>query len=640
MKFSAKKPYKVYAVVMACFFRDEYARQLWILNEEAAKRNAKLIIFSSLDELLTNSSYSSSDRCIFNLVPLERFDGVVLFSDSYKDDNELERFVARAKEKDVRVITVDKPVGDAYAHIVHDYNIVFRQICEHMIGEHDFKNIYFMGGTQDASFAIERLNIFKAVMKKHHRKVTEDQLYYGGFWSKPCKAEMDRMFLEIEAGKPLPDAIICANDYMCFTVMEYLAEKGLNVPDDVAISGLDGLESERFCSPRLTTGVMDYVISSEKIFDLLEDPSEKPKGNVVLSSKIQIGQSCGCHGVEPESTGTTVVNLKTNIRQHVNYEEEISILGTITDDDPDISVELMQLPRFLDNLFYSSFTFVSNLTYLDEVSISVETKSHPMDKSGYFTKKMAVWEDDHIKNVFSGSFDKNIKLGDIVPNLFEKLERDPIMLVTPVRAKREVVGYTAITFKPDKFWITGYSTFLVSFNHMLEMLRTQFMLAKTYMVDSLTGLLTRNGFYKTIDTNMIASSDKELSVISIDMDNLKYINDTYGHSEGDAALIKIGNFIKKSIKNETAARIGGDEFLIAFISDDTKLRTAEIINSIREQIQAHNAHKKSEYHLEASIGVYANTIRSRSFDFFLKRADDLMYQQKLEHKKENGTFPR
>lgn len=638
MKFSAKKPYKVYAVVMACFFRDEYARQLWILNEEAKRRNAKLIIFSSLDELLINSSYSSSDRSIFSLVPLERFDGVILFSDSYKDDNELQRFVAAANEKNVRIITVDKPVGNAYAHIVHDYNQVFREICEHMIGKHKFKNIYFMGGTRDASFAIERLNIFKDVMKKHHRKVSEDQLYYGGFWSKPCKVEMERMFREIENGKPMPDAIICANDYMCFTVIDMLEEHGLRVPDDVAISGLDGLESERFCSPRLTTGVMDYVISSEKIFNLLEDPDDKPKGNVVLPSKIQIGQSCGCHGVVPESTGTSVVNLKTNIRQHVNYEEEISILGTISDDDPDFTLELKEIPRFLDNLSYLSFTFAANLTYLDEVSISVDSENYPKDKSGIFTKKMAVWEVDRIKNTCSDSFEKTVKFGDIVPKLYEKLERDPVMLVIPVHAKKQTVGYTVMTLNPNKFWITGYSTFLVSFNHMLEMLRTQFMLTRTYMVDSLTGLLTRNGFYKNIDTNMIACSEKELSVISIDMDNLKHINDTYGHSEGDAALKKIGSFIKKAINKETAARIGGDEFLIAFIDDDTKLRTAQIINSIHEQIRDHNMHKRTEYLLEASIGVYANTIRSRSFDFFLKRADDLMYQQKEEHKSINGSY--
>lgn len=638
MKYSSGKNYKVIAVVLACFFRDELAEQLAVLRSEAEKHNIKLVVFSTLEDLYVENYFTKGERAVFDLIPVERFDGVILFSESFKDDNCLNSFVKRAHKKKVRLITIDRSIPEAFSHVRFDYGNIFREICRHMICDHNYKHICYMGGMKNNSYSEERLQIFLDEMKKNNMPLSDNQIYYGEFWSQPCRKEMERMFKEIENGMPMPDAIICANDYMCFTVIDFLNERGLSVPDDIAISGLDGISSEKYCSPRLTTGVIDVQKAVECMFDLLTSENKPQKSDNVILSKLQIGHSCGCNGLCSESTGTSVVHLRTTIRHHLNFEQDVSQLGTSSYGDMNFDRAMTDIPRFLSDLSYSSFCFVVNRTYLNEVGFTNSYIDFEFDESGKFTKEMQVWKISADGKNNSDSFEESITFGELMPAFRERLESNEDILVLPLHAEGLPVGYAVATFNSDNFWLTGYSTFVVNFNHMLEMQMIQFRLAKTYMQDSLTGLLNRNGFYQKIDAMMITASDYELSVISLDMDNLKQVNDTYGHSEGDAALCEIGNFIKKAVRYETAARIGGDEFLIAFIGTDTKKRCSEIVRNIRSQIVERNKYKTTEYDISASIGEYTNVIRSRSFDQFLKKADELMYKEKYMHKLSNGTL--
>ena len=193
-----------------------------------------------------------------------------------------------------------------------------------------------------------------------------------------------------------------------------------------------------------------------------------------------------------------------------------------------------------------------------------------------------------------------------------------------------------VTLDIDRFWFVGYSAFLASFRHLMELQRSQNQLMKMYMGDLLTGLYNRNGFYLKVNQLLEKSEDLDLSVISLDMDGLKRINDTYGHAEGDEALHSLGDIIRGSLRQELAARIGGDEFLVAFVGKNIESRTREIVSRMERGIEEYNKVSGKVYELQASIGSYTDCVRGHSLDFFLKKADDLMYACKYNHKKNQG----
>lgn len=190
----------------------------------------------------------------------------------------------------------------------------------------------------------------------------------------------------------------------------------------------------------------------------------------------------------------------------------------------------------------------------------------------------------------------------------------------------------------DRFWFVGYSAFLASFRHLMELQRSQNQLMKMYMEDLLTGLYNRNGFYLKVNQLLEKAEDLDLSIISLDMDGLKRINDTYGHAEGDEALHSLGSIIRSNLKQEFAARIGGDEFLVAFAGKDIGGRTREIVDRIEQGIYEYNKVSNKAYELQASIGSYTDCVQGHSLDYFLKKADDLMYACKYNHKKAQGLI--
>ncbi|MDE6675287.1 MAG: diguanylate cyclase, partial [Acetatifactor sp.] len=94
--------------------------------------------------------------------------------------------------------------------------------------------------------------------------------------------------------------------------------------------------------------------------------------------------------------------------------------------------------------------------------------------------------------------------------------------------------------------------------------------------------------------------------------------------------------IKDSLQNEFAARIGGDEFLIAFTGKDIYNRTEEIVSDIKQRIREYNEVTTKAYEIHASIGSYTDCVRNHTLDYFLKKADDLMYARKAVHKERMG----
>jgi diguanylate cyclase (GGDEF)-like protein len=122
------------------------------------------------------------------------------------------------------------------------------------------------------------------------------------------------------------------------------------------------------------------------------------------------------------------------------------------------------------------------------------------------------------------------------------------------------------------------------------------------------------------------------SVVMIDMDRFKEINDRFGHHEGDNALRDMAAIIKGCIRHsDFAARYGGDEFILATRAEHD---IEKIIFRIQESIDNQNAKKLRPFTLEMSYGCDVFVTNSnRSIESFLKHVDAVMYRQKAERKR-------
>ena len=156
-------------------------------------------------------------------------------------------------------------------------------------------------------------------------------------------------------------------------------------------------------------------------------------------------------------------------------------------------------------------------------------------------------------------------------------------------------------------------------------------------LDPLTGLNNRGQLMRFISQKSSSqSSDKHLFVIMIDVNDFKGINDTYGHAEGDAALITVAEALKSvSAKIGTTtfiARYGGDEFIMILQADNTDA-VDTIIADVRDRIDAECEARKTPYALKIGAGYDELAGEDDSFRNCIQRADRNLYIDKENLKK-------
>ncbi|WP_186429111.1 diguanylate cyclase [Clostridium sp. BSD9I1] len=146
--------------------------------------------------------------------------------------------------------------------------------------------------------------------------------------------------------------------------------------------------------------------------------------------------------------------------------------------------------------------------------------------------------------------------------------------------------------------------------------------------DSLTGLYNRTYF----DEQMIMIEENiteyaPVSIISVDLDGLKIVNDTFGHKSGDDFLKAAANIIAKAFrKTDVIARVGGDEVCIILPKSDNKVALKKR-SDILELIENHNKENPSTL-ISMSIGTATTRSLESIYDVY-KRSDDNMYEYKL-----------
>jgi diguanylate cyclase (GGDEF)-like protein/PAS domain S-box-containing protein len=154
------------------------------------------------------------------------------------------------------------------------------------------------------------------------------------------------------------------------------------------------------------------------------------------------------------------------------------------------------------------------------------------------------------------------------------------------------------------------------------------------VVDELTGLYNRRGFL-TLGQQQLKTADRARSkmlLLFADFDELKRINDTLGHPEGDLALIEIASVLRETFReSDIVARIGGDEFVVLAIETDGV--NAEILTTrLQESLETRNARGDRRYKLSLSVGIARyDPKHSCSIDELLARADRAMYEQKQDN---------
>lgn len=214
-----------------------------------------------------------------------RVDGLAVLSRTVPDD--LLDHVARR----IPVVVLAGPDrADRFDHVSANNGAGMRALTRHVLDTYGAQNLVYIAGPADSPDANERLDGLRAAFADAGEDAQSVPVIRGDFTREGGQAIAARI---LDAG--VPRGILCSNDQTALGVLDVLEQRGIRVPDDVVVTGFDGITAGRHSRPRLTTVHQPMVdlgrVAVHAITARLDDPSASPRV-LTLPVQVVLRESC------------------------------------------------------------------------------------------------------------------------------------------------------------------------------------------------------------------------------------------------------------------------------------------------------------------------------------------------------------
>ncbi len=620
---------KKIAVLMASIDREYQQDFASGLASAGSKLGMDVCIFNSQGYMnIAISTSEIRESMIYDLPDLNEFDGIISMPATMGSDvaaRKLNEVLAPLKGKPH--VSMDIPQDGAVTIRFND-RISMEEITEHIISEHGARRIAFVSGPLDSSVATERIDACRNVMKRHGLKL-DDKMIFDGQWSRIGGKKAAEELLDL--GGQLPDAIMCGNDDMALSVIECLNEHGIRVPDDIAVTGFDALREAVMRG--ITTICRPIDRSARKAIEILNrwiDGSEPEEKTVILSTIPIFGESCGC----TQSLEYINEKLRALGSERWNMEAALTRVSMFSGTMAGVGDEKEAQKKIHE--FVRSWNIREFYLCVD-ASICRDIKRNTRS-NGYPEEMLLLYGIRNGKQYVP----QMIQTSDLTPAMQEIRKNTVCLVFCPLYYRDESLGYVALNtgngigsvLYPMLMLLNGA---LMSLLLQTSIKRSAAMIERMATEDIMTGLLNRRGYMNRAPMMLEqAKQNEEIFVLlSVDMNDMKDINDKYGHQAGDTAICRMGSALRclESI-GITPVHISGDEFLAyGIVKNDTEVQNlTAMVNSAIRRI---NTEDPWICKISASIGIYAHVPRmDDDIDYFMTMADRAMYAEKNKRKRD------
>ena len=562
--------------------------------------------------------------------------GIVIFAEMLQSDYLTEYLINLAKERGIPVFMMEHK-ADGCINFELDYDGGFADVVSHVVDVHHCKDIMMMAGNKGNSFSENRIKVFKDILTSRGIVFDMNKVLYGDFWHIPAIEALDEYFATY--GESLPDAIVCANDTMAIGLIDHLSDKGYKIPGDCIVTGFDNIRDSFYHIPTITTADPDYgqiarIIASVTTSWSDADADKRETVHHKIGCTTQLRDSCGCTRSTMEELKVMAQVLFRDNQDYFMHEQE---MGRLTSQAITIT-DVGALPEMLK----THTSLWKNQMFFVGLTVS------PVCTEQIYSS----WKDlcDYNNWIYNS--------GIAIPYQNDIMRSDSginYLLFSHLSSTDESFGYICtgtdtISFRiQQRFEEMG--SYLSSIIHSVDNnnklrkmnLEMQALSEKDYM----TGLYNRRGFLNRLGKMLkeTQNKDKYFNYAMMDLDNLKPINDTYGHSDGDLVIKALAYAIQTRVhKNGISSRFGGDEFAFVIMSDEPLEGTEDQIRyEIEYAAQYDDALVGKPYKILASIGLVSCPVSAFSsgrieavLEPLMNEADERMYADKqIRHEKQN-----
>ena len=594
----------------------------------------------SLDYFEGFSDLVQGEVNIYELIDFSRFDGVIIDSIGLmpvSTDKYIEKLYQRIRAvPGLPAYCVGMPYKDL-GRVETNNDEQIRALCRHAIQVHGCRDICLLTGSKGNFEAEQRLSVMLEEVGRQGLTVSPEHIIYGDFWYKSGI----KLAQDIQNGLiKRPDAVIAASDHMALGFIQEYLKLGGKIPQEVRVLGFEANPEAALEKVSLTSIESNFAKCAADTVDRLRQDLE-PGAEIIpyeqdADSMLQIGKSCGC----TPDTDRTLDAVKGSLYLRArNFYDGIYE----TNNDIGLLMESYVLERMTAS--QSPEECLTNIRDLSFVLLPFgrfclclrEDWLDPRDDSvpGYPDRMRQVlvrsYTNENICDLEDGPV---FETSQMLPQMWEGDEPQAYYF-TAVHFSDRNLGYAVLQRRLGDYkrFDLIYRTWIRFMSTALEMVRRKERFVVLSSHDKMTGLLNRRGMYEQLERlGPETYGGKTVFACVIDMDGLKYINDTFGHSEGDYGILRVSEAARAITEGtDICARAGGDEFYIVGIRDS--LDTEALTERFTEKLRELTAPDDKPFRVTASIG-FALSSGAPDFEELLTEADEDMYRFKLQRKRQ------
>ncbi len=589
-----------------------------------------------------NDAVRRGEMNIFNLPDLNDFDGAVLFGSGLDFHDVVDEILRRCREAGIPVI-MQGAEREGVSYVGSDNYQATRDMCAHLIEEHDAHRIVFFAGTADSHDSNLRLEAIKDYLNECGHPEYLEEVFYTN-WE---NAAASRFVKELcTSGKELPDVVICANDGLAMESCLSFIENGHKVPDDVMVTGFDYIDDSQIFDPSIAS--VDQCLTemgeaaAQLWLDIINGRAAAGTSRIIPCRFIP-GESCRCHEYRNSDKMRRRVGRegfsKRSMTTYFNRKLD-RIDSTVLS-----SRAYEELKKNLYDLLCKDHEYEGDSYHVllePNFGLSIYDSDIKLNTKGYSRNMDVVYSYEDGVRYAGESFDSV----DLVPGYIADAANHLYVFV-PLHEEDEAYGYVIFRDCVDKI----YNRFLHNYQNRLSLVLDKFRHALTLDhinkklldlmgKDSLTGVKNRMAYEdkeKYLQSLINDGSDTAFAIAAFDVNNLKLINDNNGHDAGDEYLNRCCHLICSVFKHSPVYRMGGDEFL-AVLHDEDYDRAEELSADMKSRMSPYSDEMPlPDDYVSIAMGMAKfDPAKDRSVADVMKRADEKMYEDKTRIKSTKG----
>lgn len=606
------------------------------------KDKYKIIVFNSPSDFSVNSPGDIGAKSVYDIINYDKVDCLIIDKENFKSEEIFNEIVERAREKHVPVIVLNAEVEGCFC-IMNSYDTAYEELISHLISVHNYRDFFFIGGIKDEPESERRMEIFKKTLRKNGIDFNDKNVAYGQYYEYLVYKIFDELYRKNE----LPQVFVCANDAMAFAVYQKAREYGLKIPEDIAVTGFDGLPYSQHMTPPLATCEKSYTnmaIIVEQVLEGICSNTLSP-GCFLGSYKVVAKGSCGCPTEANSLSNDDIFHVFRDPDRLAYYEEQnCNIIEKAIDFDCQ------------DNIYE---ILIECSEPGSSICIKGDYSSTLNDFVGSekgFSDKFYVLPSENDANELN-AHRRIIPFEDMVPYFDEWMTDNTLYMVTSIYAIDSVCGhYTKKTVNvkdmAHRFNRTGRAINIIIAEAVSRYKQRNIIHenAEVLNIDPLSGLpnlKSLTNWFRSF-SEVLENHAKNIIVSLYWISKYKEFYEQYGLNERDKFITYISEILKiANAQNSFISQIAEDEFVVVNFVDAEK----EISNTINNASNVFyglkenfDLKKKQQYgedfELEVDCGstyIYSGWSESTEIANLIKMARTEMFANKLKDSRKAVT---